>query len=135
MYKELATNVTIMLEFCWTKLNFSSTQFDRNVNSYFNTIQQPQSSFCFAQPGFEPELMQRQIHWRSEHHVGGSITVRLVSYLTGLNPVVSVHTNNNILSCLVKSTAVQLESICTLKLPPIVSVLRLENGGHPCLVN
>ena len=46
--------------------------------------------------------------------------VKLVSSLTGLDSVVSVHTNNNILSCLVKYNLVRLETVI---LPPKLSVL------------
>ena len=42
--------------------------------------------------------------------VGWSFTVRLVSSLTGLNPLVSVQVNNNIFSWLVKSNPVKLET-------------------------
>ena len=60
--------------------------------------------------------------------VGGSITIQQVSYLTGLDSVVSVHTNNNIFSCLVKSNPVNLETSHTAILPPMVSVLLLGGG-------
>ena len=51
-----------------------------------------------------------------------SITVRLVSSLTGLDWVVSVHTKNKIFSCLVKSNPVKLDTNRTVILPPTVKV-------------
>ena len=39
-----------------------------------------------------------------------SLYLRLVSPLTGLDTAVSVHTNNNIFSCLLKSNPVKLET-------------------------
>ena len=42
-------------------------------------------------------------------YLRGSITVKLVSCLTGLDSKVSVHANNSIFSCLIKSNLVKLE--------------------------
>ena len=44
---------------------------------------------------------------------GGRITIWLVSSLTGLDSVVSVHTSSNIFSCLIKSNPVKLETTHT----------------------
>ena len=38
-----------------------------------------------------------------------SLTIQLVSSLIGLDEVISVHTNNNVLSCLVTSNPVKPE--------------------------
>ena len=40
-----------------------------------------------------------------------------------LDSVVSVHTNNSVFYCLVKSSPVKLKISCTVILPPTVSVL------------
>ena len=56
--------------------------------------------------------------------VGVSITVQLVSSLTDLDLVDSVHTNNNIFSCLVTSNPIKLETRYTVIFPPTESVFR-----------
>ena len=43
--------------------------------------------------------------------------------LTGLDSAPSVHSNNDIFTCLVKQNPVKLEASCTVILPPTVSVL------------
>ena len=57
----------------------------------------------------------------------GSITVWLVSSFLSLDKAALQHANNNILSCLVKvkSNLVELETSCTVILPPPVSGLLL----------
>ena len=55
--------------------------------------------------------------------IGGSITVRLVSSFTSLDSTTSLHTVSNIVSFLLKSSLVKLETSRTVTLSPTVSVL------------
>ena len=57
--------------------------------------------------------------------VGGSIIVRLVSYFTSLDSAASLHTKKTILSSLVKSSLVKLETSCT------VILLFYKSGPTP----
>ena len=59
--------------------------------------------------------------------VGARITEQPLSSLTGLDSVVSVPTNINIFSCLVKGNPVKLETSHTVILPSIVTVLWLAS--------
>ena len=66
--------------------------------------------------------------------IGGSITVQLVSSLPGLDSVIYVHTNNNILSSFVELKPVKLDTRCTVIIPPKLSVLWcVEDGNWQCL--
>ena len=64
-------------------------------------------------------------------NIGGIITVWLFSNLTSLASPASLHTNKHIISVLVKSNVVNLETRCKVILPPtgggssLISVTRL----------
>ena len=53
----------------------------------------------------------------------GRIAVQLFSILTGHDSVVSVHKNLNTFYCLAKSNPVTLDTMCTVDLSSMVSVL------------
>ena len=59
-----------------------------------------------VQQGVGTQLLYDQANTR----IRGRITVLMDSILTGLDSVVSIHTNSNILSCLVKSNPVKLQT-------------------------
>ena len=58
--------------------------------------------------------------------VSKRITVLLVSSLTALDTIASLHTNNTLFSCLVESKQVKLKTSRTVILPSTVSVLFLK---------
>ena len=66
----------------------------------------------------------------SEHSptVKGSLTLYLISSFTGLDTAVSAHSNNSIISLLVKSYPVKLETSWAVILPPTVCVCSLPNA-------
>ena len=64
--------------------------------------------------------MQNMSQWP---RIGGSIIVRLVSSLTGLDPVVLVHTNKQHIFLFGKSNPTKLETSNVVKLPPTAIVL------------
>ena len=74
----------------------------------------------FKPPPFLPKLSQNP---SGNTHCWESITEQLVSSFTSLDSAASLHTKNNIFSCLVKSSLVKRETSCTVILPPTLSVL------------
>ena len=60
----------------------------------------------------------------------GSFTAWLISSLTRLNSTASLHTNNNILSLLVKSDLVKMETSHTVLIPPTMRECSLLNQSE-----
>ena len=65
--------------------------------------------------------------------IGGSITVQIVSRLTGLDSVVSTHSNNKLFYCLVQSNPVKLETTCTsIRSKQVVISLLHQSNNATC---
>ena len=113
-------------KFCCSKLRFCEPNFIGMANFPWLIHRLITTFFCkairaklneIANIGTYLELLHAITHafvyTRRTFTNGGRITIWLVSSLTGLDSVVSVHTSSNIFSCLIKSNPVKLETTHT----------------------